>query len=208
MTRTISGRFLKPNHPLLSQVAAPVALKDIAGPSVKADIETMVSVATGEQMDRNRSILVGLAAPQIGISKRIILVDLKARGQGTVGQIAVYINPQITWYSSEQTEYYEGCFSTDTVKGIVPRPTSITIVAYDETGQPLEETYSGFTARIFQHEIDHLNGIEFVQHVANPEHLHLVTDTEMVNYRDKEAWRNWPRKCSREEWNAIKGLEG
>ena len=77
------------------------------------------------------------------------------------------INPEITWMSEEQNEWYEGCFSTSRVCGIVSRPDKVKIKAYSEEGKIVEEEYSGYTARIFQHEIDHLDGILFIDNAIN-----------------------------------------
>ncbi len=200
-------RFVPPHDPVLAQIAEPVKLDDLKL-KVSADIQKcineMFQVAYGEQNDKRRPLLVGLAAPQIGISKRIILVDLSADGAGSVGDLRLYINPEITWRSEEQNEWYEGCFSTSRVCGIVSRPSRIRIRAYTKAGDIIEEDYSGYTARIFQHEIDHLDGKEFVTHITDDEKLHWVEKEEMPEYRKAAAWRNWPRSCSREKWLRIK----
>lgn len=158
--------------------------------------------------------MVGLSAPQIGISQRVILVDTIANGKGKVGNIRVFINPEIVWQSEEEEEWYEGCYSTKCqvegvdggVCGIVSRPINIKIGAQDADGKTVEEKLSGYTARIFQHETDHLNGMEFVSHITDLDKLHLVRDDEFPIYRNKEAWRNWPRKCSWEFWKKLKGI--
>src|SRR3989344_4976142 len=82
-------------------------------------IQKMLKVAGVEQKDKKKPVMVGLAAPQIGIKKRIILVDIKANGKGKVGKIKVYINPEIIWKSKEEGEWYEGCFS---IPGIEKHP--------------------------------------------------------------------------------------
>ncbi|MDP4038870.1 MAG: peptide deformylase [bacterium] len=205
MPVNISKYFVKPNSPVLVKVAEAVPKGEINSPEIKKNVEKMLSITYGEQKDRNKKpVLVGLAAPQIGISMRIILVDAKADGHGDTGDIRVYINPEITWKSKEQTEWYEGCFSTDRVCGIVSRPNKIKIKAYNLKGEVVEEEYSGYTARIFQHEIDHLDGKEFVAHIKEDDKLHWVEDGEFPEYRDKEAWRNWPKKCPRLKWEKIK----
>lgn len=60
-------------------------------------------------------------------------------------------------------------------------------------------------ARIFQHEIDHLNGKRFPDLIKDPKKLHWVLKKEFPLYRNKQAWFNWPRKCSFEKWRKIKG---
>src|SRR3990167_9314196 len=146
-------KFVKPNDPVLIKRAEEIKSEEIISPEIQEVIERMLNAAYGEQVDRNKPLLVGLAAPQIGISKRIILVDVAARGKGNVGDLRVYINPEITWISPEESDWYEGCYSTDRVCGIVSRPTKIKIQALSRDGQSVEEEHKGYTARIFQHEI-------------------------------------------------------
>lgn len=204
-TKEIMKRtFVMPSDPILLKHAEAVSVSAITSEETNHIIEEMLGVAYGEQTERTKPLLVGLAAPQIGISKRIILVDVKANGKGEVGDLRVYINPEIVDSSHEEVEWYEGCFSTDRVCGIVSRPKRIKIRACDQTGKKVEETYEGYTARIFQHEIDHLNGQEFTTHITDDNNLHWVEEDEFVEYRNNEAWRNWPKKCSREKWEKIK----
>lgn len=202
----MKDQFVRPNDPILIQMAQEIEPENIISPETAEIIERMLSVAYGEQEDRNKPLLVGLAAPQIGISKRIILVDVAARGKGNIGDLRVFINPEIIWSSEDKNEWYEGCFSTDRVCGIVSRPTSIKIRAYTRGGRLIEEEYAGYTARIFQHEIDHLNGIEFVSRITEDDKLHWVEKEEFPEYRNNEGWRNWPKKCSRGKWERIKGI--
>lgn len=199
-------KFVRPDDCILIQVAEKIKPEEIKSPKIEALIERMLNVAYGEQVDRNKPLLVGLAAPQIGISKRIILVDVAARGKGNVGNLRVYINPEIVWESDDEVEWYEGCYSTDRVCGIVSRPNSIKLRALTRDGQPIEEDHEGYTARIFQHEIDHLNGTEFVSHITDDNKLHWVEEDEFPEYRNNEGWRNWPKKCPREKWEKIKGI--
>ncbi len=200
-------RFVAPNDPILIQKAEAIPPKEITSTETQNIIEQMLDIAYRVQGDRSKAILVGLAAPQVGISRKIILVDVGADGRGEVSDLRVYINPEITWLSVEKEEWYEGCFSTDKVCGIVSRPKSIKIKAYTREGNPIEEEHSGYVARIFQHEIDHLNGIEFVEHITDDDKLHWVESNEFPKYRNNEAWRRWPNKCPRRKWEAIKGIK-
>ncbi len=197
---TMKIKFLKPNDPILSKIAKEIPDQQISSKETQKIIERMLEIAYGEQKDKQKPIMVGLAAPQIGILKRIILVDVKADGKGKVGDLRIFINPKITWTSKEKEEWYEGCYSTGRVCGIISRPTSVKIKGF--TMQPLrlqakyiEEKYSGYVARIFQHEIDHLNGKLFPDLITNPDKLHWVKKSEFPLYRNKEAWRNWSKKA-------------
>ncbi len=207
----MNNPFLKPSDPILTKKAEKIPQNQIGSENTKQIIETMLKVAYGQQQGRNKPIMVGLAAPQIGISKRIILVDTKADGKGKVGDLKVYINPEIIWQSKKQTEWYEGCYSTGRVCGIVSRSVSIKVKAFqsDTLGgnrnpPPRWYVVTGYVARIFQHEIDHLNGKAFVDHITDPDKLHWVSKKEFGLYRNQEAWRNWPRKCLKKKWEKIK----
>lgn len=197
--------FLKPQNPILRKAAKAIPKNQIRSVETIKIIEMMLELAYGEQKDPQIPIMVGLAAPQIGISKRIILVDLSADGTGKVGDISVYINPEITWASKEQNDWYEGCYSIPEVCGIVRRPTAIKVRAYilktlgvrsllPPRWDVVEEKYTGYVARIFQHEIDHLNGKLFVDLIKKPNNLHWVKKSEFPLYRNKMAWKNWPKK--------------
>ncbi len=210
MSRIKTAKFVEPNDPVLTRVAEEVYLPELFSEEISDYIDTMFYMARENQSNRGERVLVGLAAPQIGISKRIILVDVIADGEGEVGDLRLYINPKITWRSEEESEWYEGCFSTSCVCGVFLRPTTIRVKALKidwkkktmETSE--EEEYSGYVARIFQHKIDHLDRKEFTTHVTDPEKLHWVEKDEFFEYRDKQGWKNWPNKCSLDDWEKIK----
>ncbi len=133
------------------------------------------------------------------------MVDVKADGKGKIGDLRVYINPQITWASKREGEWYEGCYSTGRICGIVSRPQTIKVKAFTLKSwgvnlisplgwQMIKEEWTGYVARIFQHEIDHLNGKFFIDHIQNPDYLHWVEKNEFPLYRNKQAWKNWPKK--------------
>jgi len=79
--------FVKPSDPILLKIAEPIPIDEITSSDTQSTIAQMLKVALGEQMDESKPLLVGLAAPQIGISKRIILVDVSANGKGVVGDL-------------------------------------------------------------------------------------------------------------------------
>lgn len=196
--------MVDPSDPILRKVAEEIPSSSISSKITQDIIEQLLRLAYGEQTDRKKPVLVGLAAPQAGISKRIILVDIGADGHGGVSNLQVFINPQVISTSQEKEEWYEGCYSTSNVCGIVARPKKIRVAAFDRNGNKLDQEYSGYTARIFLHEIDHLDGKEFITHITDDTKLHWVEDDEFPQYRDHEAWRTWPKKCPRERWEQIK----
>lgn len=192
-------KFLKIGDPNLKKVSKEVPTYQISSSQIIKTIKHMKKIVLGEQKDSQKPSMVGLAAPQIGILKRIILVDIKADGKGKVGDLRVYINPKIIWTSKRKGQWYEGCYSIPEVCGIVKRSVFIKVKAF--MMQPgrlqakvVEEKYTGYLARIFQHEIDHLDGKFFVNLINNPDHLHHVKPKEFPLYRDKMAWKKWPKK--------------
>lgn len=199
--------LVAPNDPILLKHAEEIDPNAITSSEIQAFIEKILTVAYGNRTDMAKPLVVGLAAPQIGISKRIIAVDIGADGKGGLSNLKIYINPEITWHSEEENEWYEGCWSTDRVCGIVSRPTRIKVRAYTREGKKIEEEHEGYVARIFQHEIDHLNGKEFITHITDDNELHWVEEDEFPKYRNQEAWRHWPHKCPREKWEKIKGIK-
>ncbi|HIV12896.1 MAG: peptide deformylase [Clostridiales bacterium] len=105
---------------------------------------------------------VGLAAPQVGILKRIVVIDV---GEGPL----VLINPVITQTSGEQTGE-EGCLSLPGKSGVVTRPNLVTVKAWNENMEEITVTGEGLLARAICHECDHLEGIMYVEHVEGEIH--------------------------------------
>lgn len=112
----------------------------------------------------------GLAAPQVGISKRLFIVDGTALGDDypdCVDFRQVFINPEIIEESDETVAYSEGCLSLPGISENVVRPKTITIRYQDPDFQWHEDTYTGFKARIVQHEYDHLEGHVFTDRISS-----------------------------------------
>lgn len=112
---------------------------------------------------------VGLAAPQIGLSIRLLVIDGSPLGEDfpdCVDFKRIMINPQITSFDGEKVTLDEGCLSLPGIHEAVTRPTIITVKYVDETFTEKEETFKGFSARIVQHEYDHLEGKVFIDHIS------------------------------------------
>jgi len=106
---------------------------------------------------------VGLAAPQIAVSQQVIVVEypLNDDDEEAKPKLFVVINPQIVKTSAESVNGIEGCLSVPELVGEVERAEEITVKGQNRRGQPLRIKARGWLARIFQHEIDHLNGVLF-----------------------------------------------
>ncbi len=106
---------------------------------------------------------VGLAAPQVGVLRRVVLVmDTNREGLSDEEQIIELVNPEILSFSGQQTGA-EGCLSYPGKYGVVTRPDTVTVRAFDRNGNPFEVTGTGLTARCFCHELDHLEGRMFME---------------------------------------------
>jgi len=102
---------------------------------------------------------VGLAAPQVGQSKRVIVIDV---GEGPFS----LVNPEIIESEEERQAVEEGCLSLPGIRIDVQRPKSITVRGVNEKGEKVVKTVEGLWARAFQHEIDHLNGVMIIDHAS------------------------------------------
>lgn len=128
-------------------------------------------VKLGEQMHKfmGRSSGIGLAAPQVGLSKKLIVVDV-----GEEYEPLMLANPKVVWESGDREKFVEGCLSLPGVEGPVIRPTQVRVTAQTlERGDEIEIEADGLLARCLQHEIDHLNAILFVDRLA-PKHRHEI----------------------------------
>jgi peptide deformylase len=104
----------------------------------------------------------GLAAPQVGVSRRIAIVDVPPRG----GTPYVLINPRVVTASAERVRSVEGCLSIPGMTGEVARPAAVVVEALDENRAPLHLEADGELARCLQHEIDHLDGLLYIDRLS------------------------------------------
>lgn len=107
---------------------------------------------------------IGLAAPQVGVTKRVLVVDVSSK-DGPRAPIRM-ANPEIVWRSDALTVYEEGCLSLPEQYAEVERPNKIRFRYLDEKGGMLEREAEGLLATCIQHELDHLDGIIFVDHIS------------------------------------------
>jgi len=152
---------LRMGHPLLQRVAAPVARFGTA------ELRQLVS-----DMDDTMRALngAGIAAPQIGVSLRIVIFEVTHNPrypQAEPVPYTVLINPVLDPLGDEHDEAWEGCLSVPGLRGLVPRHTNLRYRGFDLDGQPIERTVTGFHARVVQHEVDHLDGILYPLRVAD-----------------------------------------
>jgi len=110
---------------------------------------------------------IGLAAPQIGVLKRVIVIDVSEREQSQPRLPICLANPEILWSAEELSVYNEGCLSFPDMFGDVTRPRAVRVRYLDRDSKTQEIEADGILATCVQHEIDHLNGILFVDHLSS-----------------------------------------
>ncbi|HEX4408190.1 MAG TPA: peptide deformylase [Xanthobacteraceae bacterium] len=107
---------------------------------------------------------IGLAAIQLGVAKRVVTMDLSKKEDSQ--KPLVFINPEITWASDEKSSYEEGCLSIPEYYEEVERPAQVKVKYLDIDGKQHEITAKGLLATCLQHEIDHTNGVLFIDHIS------------------------------------------
>ena len=131
---------------------------------------------------------IGLAAPQVGLKKRILVIDLNFEDPNAPPN--VFINPEIISTSASLDTYEEGCLSIPGVYLNVVRPSSIKLSYRDEMGRPKKMNAEGLMARCIQHEIDHLNGVLFVDKVTDEDELKKQLNEHNFNQSDVMKEKN------------------
>ncbi len=150
--------------PVLTQECTRVAIDAITTPRIKKIIHRMREALYATEDG------VAIAAPQIGESMRIFVVHERVFEDSNNAPL-VYINPQIIKHAKKKHELDEGCLSVRGYYGKTQRYTQATVRAYNEYGEVFERGGGGLLAQIFQHEIDHLDGILFIDHATGIEKI-------------------------------------
>lgn len=155
-------------------------------------VEEMKAATLKWEDSRAHEVGVALAAVQINDMRRVVIIRNNFDNKED-REFQVFINPQITKYEGTVEEDYEGCLSVKDVYGKVPRHTKIRVKAMNAEGKEIRIKAEGFLARVLQHEIDHTNGVVFVDHIkGKKEAFYKITDNgtlEKLDY-DKTIAKN------------------
>ena len=155
-------RIYETPEPVLRQISKPVETFDDALKTLVADMFETMYAAPG----------IGLAAVQVGVPIRLLVIDLQEPQDpedpesGTIKDPKVFINPEVLWHSDNEVPYTEGCLSVPEQYAEVMRPDRIRARWQDEKGKAYEEEIEGLLAVCLQHEMDHLNGVLFIDHLS------------------------------------------
>jgi len=150
---TVKPLIILPD-PILRQTSAKLE-------HVSAEVKSLASDMLDTMYDAPG---IGLAAIQIGVAKRVVVIDVAKEGEDKAPQI--FINPEIVALSDAVSTYEEGCLSIPDYYAEVERPSSITVRYVDISGKQQEIEASGLLATCLQHEIDHLNGVLFIDYIS------------------------------------------
>lgn len=167
--------IIRMGHPTLRQMAEPVILSEIHSLEFKTILQDLYDSMKAEGG-------IGIAAPQINISKQITLIELPANseryGKLEKSELFTIINPVITVIDPGLQGFWEGCLSVPGLRGFVERARSVQIDYINEFGQQKQLIAENFLSTVFQHELDHLFGKLFIDR---------VTDTTKISYLEELA---------------------
>ena len=179
------GKVLK-----VREVGEPILEKQCNEVNIKNINEDIIDIIEDLKSTLEFGTGLGIAAPQIGVDKRIIVVGAKKENikynDAEEIPITAMINP--TWKKlSEETDIqYEGCMSVPSIRGKVERYKNIELTYYNENGEKLVKELRGFFARLVQHECDHLDGIVFLEKVKGSKDFATKENIEKYNLRNEK----------------------
>lgn len=191
--------IVRAGSPVLRDRAAEVAEEELGQKPLLSLVRTMVEAM-------RRAPGVGLAAPQIGVSKRVIVLEDAERLMAKLSPeereergrapfpLKVIVNPVLTIVDDAPVTFFEGCLSVPGLSALVPRGTEVEVKGTDEKGTPLSWRVRGWPARILQHEVDHLEGTLYVDR--------MLSRTLGHNQEVAEHWFGLPVSVVRERLRA------
>lgn len=166
-------KIVRLGHPALRAKSRAVTKKELATKSFRRFLDNLAETCI-------KSNGVGIAAPQVGVNKRVIVVNVNPKNSRYPGRkhfpLTIVINPRVASHSKQEKEDWEGDLSAS-IRGLVPRPRACTVVGLNRNGEKV--TYkltNDFHARVFQHEIDHLNGVFLIDRVKRKETLSEIAE--------------------------------
>jgi peptide deformylase len=164
-------KVIELGNPILRAKAKSVSVSEIKSKAFQNFCKKLIAICEAKKG-------VGIAAPQVGVLKRVFIVwskPSKRYKHASKMEPLVVINPKLSFPKKNIEKGYEGCLSIPGIRGLVPRYKEVVVEYLNEKGEKKKEKYSEFVAKIFQHEGDHLDGIVFLDR-TNPKDL--ITEAE------------------------------
>ena len=168
-------------HPVLRQRAAEIPPAQMQSPPMQRLIDDMIETMIDYEG-------IGLAAPQVFEPLRLIVLgdpDADAEDEAVI-PLTVLFNPHFTSLSPDRVDAWEGCLSIPQLRGVVPRSAAVEVRGYDREGSAVELEAEGIFARVLQHEIDHLDGVLFLDRMDDLQTLTFVEEYQRY-WLDAEA---------------------
>lgn len=163
-------------HPVLKQKSEKVSRIDAELRRLLDDmLETMYAAAG-----------VGLAAPQVGVLKRVVVIDVSHEDEGEKRSPLYLVNPEIIWHSEEESCQFEGCLSLPDQSAEVNRFKQVRVHYQDYDGKEKEISADGLLAVALQHEIDHLDGILYIDHISRLKRQMLLKKLQKMRQEQEE----------------------
>lgn len=167
--------------PVLRQVAQRIPPEKIGSEEFRALVDDMVDAMHEEGG-------IGIAAPQVGESVRLCIVELTVDNDryddDQSFELTVMVNPQVSVLDEEEQAFWEGCLSVPELRGLVHRPRKVRVDYLDESGTPCTIQGEDFFATVLQHELDHLDGVLFVDKIRDTRMMATVEEFEKHWIRD------------------------
>ena len=157
-------------HPVLRKPARSVEAAEIKSPAFQKLVDDMIE--TMREYDG-----IGLAAPQVHEGVRLAIIGIQdGRGEDRSIRVLPVVNPEVTPVGKETEEDWEGCLSLPNLRGRVVRPRRVQVRALDRRGNKIDIDLAGYPARVAQHEIDHLDGVLFIDRMKSLETLTFLDE--------------------------------
>lgn len=191
-TEIVSDSSLPPlltmGDPRLAQPSQAVKKGHIPKPAFQEQLELLRECMHGY-------FGIGIAAPQIGWFERVFLMtEADEEEEEEEPEVVTFVNPEIVWESDEFNWAWEGCLSVPGLRGWIRRPAAVSVRGLNEAGKPISLEFTGWGARVFQHEFDHLEGLLFPYRLLDTRHL---VSLEAMEFR--EEWpTDWPAPGARD----------
>ena len=168
-------KVVRMGHPTLRQEAAKFTTEEIFLPQTRELIQDLVDTMIEEGG-------IGIAAPQIGVSKQVAIIDVAENNprypDANKSERYIIFNPKITVLDETPQSFWEGCLSVPGLRGLVSRPRKVAIDYLDEDALEQQIIAEGFLATVFQHELDHLFGKLYVDHIQDMKNLSYTEEYE------------------------------
>ncbi len=168
---------LRMGNPLLRQAASDFTVEEIKTNETKELIQDMIETMEAEEG-------IGLAAPQIGILKKLALVGIPKEDDDY--ELLIVFNPVIRVIDETTAGCWEGCLSVPGLRGLVERPQKIEVEYLDDQAEPQKVIAEGFAATVFQHEIDHLYGTLYIDRIKDTKNIAFTEEFLKFHASDED----------------------